>query len=128
MIKRLPLSSSELRIILELNQPDVRDVAWNPTPRVICAIDRPRLCLLTDKYIGNESLGRPDDDVFLFFEPLEDIEPNPARMGSADYLDMFKELLEVHVLHSSVSSYSPLVVIRVSPSCINTTQWDSELM
>lgn len=100
MIKRLPLSSSELRVILELNQAEVRNVAWNPALRVVCAVDRPRLCLLSDKNMGDNRLGRPDDDVFLFFEPLEEVEDNTARKGVTELLDMFKELLEVRQTES----------------------------
>ena len=95
MIKRLPLSSSELRVVLELNLAEVRSVAWNPAPRIICAVDRPRLCLISDRRIGDDRLGRPDDDVFLFFEPLEEVENKPGLNGAPEYLDMFKELLEV---------------------------------
>lgn len=106
MIKRLPLSSSELRVVLELNQAEVRSVAWNPAPRVICAVDRPRSCLLSDKHIGDDRLGRPDDDVFLFFEPLEEVENNPSSNGPTEYLDMFKELLEVRTILSCLLSQS----------------------
>ena len=89
--------------MLELNQAEVRNVAWNPAPRVICAVDRPRLCLISDKNKGDDRLGRPDDDVFLFFEPLEEVENNPALNGPGEQLDMFKELLEVRSVSSCPS-------------------------
>ncbi|KAF5340624.1 hypothetical protein D9611_007363 [Ephemerocybe angulata] len=94
MIKRLPLSSSELLVILELNQSDLKSVSWNPAPRVICAIDRPRTILLSDKGMGDSRLGRPDDDVFVFFEPLQELDKHPLLETVEEYLEMFKELLE----------------------------------
>lgn len=94
MIKRLPLSSVELLVLLELNQPDVRNAAWNPVPHVICAVDRPRTTQSSMRDVEG-GLGKDDDDVFLFFEPLQEAKNNPWLQTVADYLDCFKQLLEV---------------------------------
>lgn len=98
MIKRLQVSASELLVLLELNQSELRGLDWNPALRVVCAVDRPRMCLLSDRGTGDEMLGRPDDDVFLFFEPLEELEKNASLPRTVEgWLDMFQQLLEVRI-------------------------------
>jgi len=89
LIKRLPLSSSELLVLLELNHSDILDAAWNPAPHIICAVDKPRASGQSD---GDDA---QEDDVFLFFEPLQEAKNNPWLQTVGDYLDAFKELLEV---------------------------------
>ena len=110
MIKRLPLSSSELLVLLELNQLDVRDHAWNPAPNIVCAVDRPRPAFLRSPDSGfglgpegedkedEGRLGSDDDDVFLFFEPLEEHERNEDLNTVEDYLGVFHDLLKVRMI------------------------------
>jgi hypothetical protein len=126
MIKRLPLSSSELLILLELNQQDVRNHAWNPAPNIVSAVDRPRPAFLRSPDIrlgpdGGEDredegrLGSDDDDVFLFFEPLEEHERNEELNTVEDYLGVFHDLLKVRM----VVHCRPLPCLNRPPAIIH---------
>ncbi|KAG5634872.1 hypothetical protein H0H81_000461 [Sphagnurus paluster] len=74
MIKCLPRSSQELRIILELNHKELRSDPWNPIPHLRCAVER-----------GN--------DVYLCMERLNPYDQPPFKT-IANYVDFFRQTLE----------------------------------
>lgn len=81
MIKRLHRSSSELRILLELNLPEIRDDPWNAAPHILGAVERA-------------------DNVYLCFKRLSEYN-QPPLVKVAHYIDFFRQILEVsHSLFS----------------------------
>ncbi|KAK7044893.1 hypothetical protein R3P38DRAFT_2508437 [Favolaschia claudopus] len=73
-IKRLPDSSPELFLLLRLNQPEMRQDPWNPTPHILCAVSR-------------------DDYVFLCMQRLVEFNQPPLQIVS-NYTDFFRQVLE----------------------------------
>ena len=75
MIKRLQRSSSELRLLLELNRPGIRDDPWNAAPHILAAVERA-------------------DVVYVCLKRLSEYNQPPlARV--AHYIDFFRQILEV---------------------------------
>ena len=75
MIKCLPRDSIELRLLLELNHPEHRKDPWNPVPHVLAVVER-------------------ENEAFLVMERLTAYD-NPPFMTVANYLDFFRQVLEV---------------------------------
>lgn len=75
MIKRLPRTSPELHILLELNHSELRTDPWNPAPHILCAVER-------------------KDMVYLCMERLNPYDEPPFKTV-ANYIDFFKQVLEV---------------------------------
>lgn len=75
MIKRLQRSSSELRLLLELNRPEIRDDPWNAAPHILRAVERA-------------------DDVHLCLPRLSEYN-QPPLLKVAHYIDFFRQILEV---------------------------------
>ncbi|KAF9468749.1 hypothetical protein BDZ94DRAFT_1246188 [Collybia nuda] len=94
MIKRLPRTSSELYILLELNHPEYRMDPWNPAPHILCAVER-------------------EDVVFLCMERLGPYYEPPFKTV-ANYIDFFRQILEgltfLHELNITQMSFQ-------DPSC-----------
>ena len=75
MIKHLQRSSSELRLLLELNDPRIRDDPWNAAPHILAAVERA-------------------DDVYLCLKRLSEYN-QPPLVKVAHYIDFFRQILEV---------------------------------
>jgi hypothetical protein len=92
MIKCLPRTSTELLILLELNNKESRHDPWNPAPHIICAVER-------------------GDNVFLCMERLMEYNQPPFRTV-ANYIDFFRQVLEVgtHPFSNSIKSIDRLLV------------------
>jgi hypothetical protein len=88
MIKCLPRTSPELFLLLELNQPDYRQDPWNPTPHILCAVER-----------GNH--------VFLCIHQLVQFNSPPFKT-IANYIDFISQALEVR------GTYAQTPFFRVS--------------
>jgi hypothetical protein len=87
IIKCLPRNSSELLLLLELNHPDIRSDPWNPTPHILCAVER-------------------GDQVFLCIQRLIEFD-RPSFKTVANYIDFFRQSLEV----------SPSVFLVITQQC-----------
>ncbi|KAL0960896.1 hypothetical protein HGRIS_005905 [Hohenbuehelia grisea] len=74
MIKHLPCSCSELRILEELKDDEARLDPWNPMPHILSTVKR-------------------DNDVYLCMERLFPYNHPPFRTV-ANYMDFFKQVLE----------------------------------
>ncbi|KAF8636241.1 hypothetical protein AX17_003726 [Amanita inopinata Kibby_2008] len=74
MVRILPQTSEELRLLLELNRTRYRADPWNPTPYLLCSVDHA-------------------DDVYVCFEHLTPFNKPPLRTV-AHYLDFFGQILE----------------------------------
>ena len=75
MIKRLQRSSSELRLLLELDCRETRDDPWNAAPHILGAVER-------------------DDNVYLCLKRLSEYN-QPPLVKVAHYIDFFRQVLEV---------------------------------
>ena len=75
MVRRLPRSSQELLLLLELNHPDFRDDPWNPVPHTHSGIQR-------------------DGEVYLCMQGLFEYN-EPPLLTVAHYIDFFRQILEV---------------------------------
>lgn len=75
MIKRLQRSSSELRLLLELNRPVIRDDPWNAAPHILATVERA-------------------DHVYLCLKRLSEYN-QPPLVTVAHYIDFFRQILEV---------------------------------
>jgi hypothetical protein len=75
MIKRLHHSSPELRLLLELNRPDIRDDPWNAAPHILEAVERA-------------------DNVYLCLKRLSEYN-QPPLVKVTQYIDFFRQILEV---------------------------------
>jgi len=73
-IKRLRRSSSELRLLLELNHSDLRDDPWNAAPHIIRSVEKV-------------------DNVYLCLQQLSEYN-QPPLMSVAHYIDFFRQMLE----------------------------------
>ena len=77
MVRRLPRTCKELLLLLELNHSELRHDPWNPTPHILCAVER-------------------GDEVYLCMEPLIKYNLPPFRTV-ANYIDFFRQTLEVYL-------------------------------
>ena len=75
MIKRLRRSSSELRLLLELNHSYLRDDPWNAAPHILRTVERV-------------------DNVYLCLQQLSEYN-QPQLMSVTHYIDFFRQMLEV---------------------------------
>ena len=75
MIKRLQRSSPELRLLLELNRPGIRDDPWNAAPHILAAVERA-------------------DNVYLCLKRLSEYN-QPPLVRVIHYIDFFRQILEV---------------------------------
>jgi hypothetical protein len=78
MIKRLQRSSSELRLLLELNLPGIRDDPWNAAPHILATVERA-------------------DNVYLCVKRLSEYN-QPPFVTVAHYIDFFRQILEVNII------------------------------
>lgn len=83
MIKRLQRSSSELRLLLELNRPVIREDPWNAAPHILATVERA-------------------DHVYLCLKRLSEYN-QPPLVTVAHYIDFFRQILEVF--------YSPFLYV-----------------
>ncbi|KAF8807370.1 hypothetical protein BYT27DRAFT_7255987 [Phlegmacium glaucopus] len=115
MIKRLQRSSSELRLLLELNLPESRDDPWNPAPHILRAVERA-------------------DDVYLCLQRLSEYN-QPPLIRVSHYIDFSRQILEgVSFLHersiaglncAEPSSYMvDLSSASLTSGCIGPQQFD----
>ncbi|TFK38981.1 hypothetical protein BDQ12DRAFT_682819 [Crucibulum laeve] len=91
MIKPLPRSSSELRLLLELNQPEARSDPWNPTPHILCAVER----MHVGTYEAEQEEERDEEKgtVYLCLERLRPYN-RPPMERVVEYIDFFRQVLE----------------------------------
>ncbi|KAF8989032.1 hypothetical protein BDQ17DRAFT_1434741 [Cyathus striatus] len=88
MIKRIPRSSQEYSILLNLNQHDLRMDPWNPAPHLRSAIER-------ESVVDHNYFDTRDDDgwVFLCMETLRPYDKPPLeKIGM--WVDFFRQVLE----------------------------------
>ncbi|KAF9040594.1 hypothetical protein BJ165DRAFT_1350507 [Panaeolus papilionaceus] len=83
MIKRLPRSSQELLVLLEMNHPEYREDPWNALPHILQAVEK-------------------DDKVYLCMKRLSEFN-DPPLLTVALYIDLFRQVLEVSCFPNSVN-------------------------